>query len=99
LVLDYAFGELDLHRVEANVQPENHASIRLLKRLRFRKEGLTRKYLKIDGHWRDHERWAILAKSGGRADAAQQGARLCENFLKTPCVHPDPTGAGGAVSG
>ena len=60
LVLDRAFKELGLHRVEANVQPENSASIAVLRRCGFSKEGFSRRYLKINGRWRDHERWAIL---------------------------------------
>ena len=60
LSLKYAFTDLRLHRVEANVQPANRASIAVLKRSGFVKEGLSRRYLKISGKWRDHERWAIL---------------------------------------
>ncbi len=59
--LDYAFGVLDLHRVEANVQPANLRSLALIKRVGFRKEGLSPKYLSIGGQWCDHERWAILS--------------------------------------
>jgi ribosomal-protein-alanine N-acetyltransferase len=59
-VLRFAFNELKLHRVEANVQPGNVASIAVLKRNGFAKEGFSRRYLKIGGQWRDHERWAIL---------------------------------------
>ncbi len=59
LVLQRAFGELALHRVEANIQPNNQRSIELVKRAGFRCEGLSRRYLKIAGRWRDHERWAI----------------------------------------
>jgi len=59
LVLDHAFGELELHRVEANIQPKNRRSIALVKRAGFRLEGLSKRYLKIAGRWRDHERWAI----------------------------------------
>jgi ribosomal-protein-alanine N-acetyltransferase len=61
LVLDQAFGELGLHRLEANVQPGNLRSTRLVSELGFRLEGLSPRYLKIGGRWRDHERWAILA--------------------------------------
>jgi [ribosomal protein S5]-alanine N-acetyltransferase len=59
LVLRYAFCELRLHRLEANIQPANRASLRLAGRLGFRKEGYAPAMLFIDGAWRDHERWAI----------------------------------------
>jgi ribosomal-protein-alanine N-acetyltransferase len=59
-VLKKAFKELELHRVEANVQPGNKPSIAVLKRNGFTKEGFSRRYLKIGGRWRDHERWAII---------------------------------------
>lgn len=62
LVLDVAFGEMGLHRVEANIQPGNDPSIRLVRSLGFRYEGFSPNYLKIAGRWRDHERWAILAE-------------------------------------
>ncbi len=60
LVLDYAMKDLGLHRLEANIQPENSPSIKLVKKLGFRKEGFSPKYMEIGGKWRDHERWAIL---------------------------------------
>lgn len=60
LVLGFAFHDLKLHRVEANVQPTNLPSIRVLERNGFTKEGFSRRYLKIGGRWRDHERWAII---------------------------------------
>ena len=60
-VLRRAFGELRLHRLEANIQPGNAASIALVKACGFRREGFSPRYLKIGGRWRDHERWAILA--------------------------------------
>jgi ribosomal-protein-alanine N-acetyltransferase len=63
LVIGRAFGELGLHRLEANVQPANRPSIRLVSELGFRLEGLSPRYLKIAGRWRDHERWALLAES------------------------------------
>ncbi len=62
LVLDYAFEELGFHRLEANIQPANIASSALVRRLGFRKEGFSPRYLMIDGVWRDHDRWAILSE-------------------------------------
>ena len=61
-VITYAFNELKLHRLEANIQPGNRASKALVKTLGFRREGLSPRYLKINGRWRDHERWAILSE-------------------------------------
>jgi [ribosomal protein S5]-alanine N-acetyltransferase len=66
LAIDEAFRVLRLHRLEANVQPGNTASLRLVRRLGFRREGYSARYLKIGGRWRDHERWALLADSRGR---------------------------------
>ena len=60
LALDHCFREVRLHRVEANVRPENAASLRVVAKLRFRDEGLRRRYLYIDGDWRDHRSFALL---------------------------------------
>jgi ribosomal-protein-alanine N-acetyltransferase len=61
LVIKRAFGPMRLHRVEANIQPGNRPSKRLVSALGFRREGYSPRYLKIRGRWRDHERWALLA--------------------------------------
>ena len=62
LVLRHAFTDMRLHRVEANIQPGNHASIALVRRCGFVREGMSERYLKVGGRWRDHERWAIRAE-------------------------------------
>lgn len=59
-VIAKAFGAMKLHRLEANVQTDNLASIALLKACDFKKEGLSPKFLRKNGEWRDHERWALL---------------------------------------
>ena len=70
LVLRHAFLDLRLHRVEANIQPDNRASIGLASGAGFRREGFSPRYLKIAGRWRDHERWAILADDWRRRPSA-----------------------------
>lgn len=64
LLLRYAFEELHLHRVEANIQPGNQNSVRLVESLGFECEGYSPRFLRINGRWRDHERWALLADQG-----------------------------------
>jgi ribosomal-protein-alanine N-acetyltransferase len=62
LALDVAFRVLKLHRIEVNVQPTNRRSLALVARLRFTREGFSRRYVKIAGRWRDHVRYAMLAE-------------------------------------
>jgi ribosomal-protein-alanine N-acetyltransferase len=62
LVLARAFNDLRLHRLEANIQPGNTASIALVRKAGFVREGFSERYLKIGGRWRDHEHWAIRAE-------------------------------------
>jgi ribosomal-protein-alanine N-acetyltransferase len=62
LALSLAFDELGLHRLEANVRPENQASIALVRGAGFRLEGYSPRFLQIAGTWCDHERWALLAE-------------------------------------
>jgi [ribosomal protein S5]-alanine N-acetyltransferase len=81
LALHYAFAELKLHRLEANIQPGNVPSIALVKRAGFVQEGFSRKYLKICGRWRDHERWAILVDDWSHK-RAQAGTKTEDACLK-----------------
>jgi [ribosomal protein S5]-alanine N-acetyltransferase len=62
LVVERAFTDLALHRIEANIQPANAASIALVERCGFVREGFSERYLKIGGSWRDHARFAIRAE-------------------------------------
>jgi ribosomal-protein-alanine N-acetyltransferase len=63
LVLKQAFQKIKLHRLEANIQPNNRASLALVKKCGFVREGLSRRLIKVRGRWQDHERWAILAEN------------------------------------
>jgi len=65
-VIALAFGEMGLHRLEANIQPGNENSIRLVESLGFECEGYSPRYLKINGKWRDHERWALLSDQNSK---------------------------------
>ncbi|RKD76817.1 GNAT family N-acetyltransferase [Kushneria marisflavi] len=62
LVITQAFHHHRLHRLEANIQPANVASVALVKSLGFRLEGHSPRYLNIAGQWRDHDRYAITAE-------------------------------------
>ena len=59
LAVDFAFTNLGLHRLEANIQPANLRSLKLVADCGFTREGNSAEFLFIEGRWRDHERWAI----------------------------------------
>lgn len=60
--LAYAFGDASLHRVQAGVMPRNARSIRVLEKSGFRFEGLSLRYLQINGVWEDHNMYAITVE-------------------------------------
>lgn len=59
-IVPFVFDSLELHRLEAACLPTNMASMRLLERVGFKREGLARRYLRINGEWRDHVLFALL---------------------------------------
>lgn len=65
LAVRHAFQDLQLHRLEANIQPSNHASLRLIERAGFRREGYSPEMLFINGKWEGHERWALTVTMAG----------------------------------
>lgn len=71
LAADHAFGPAGLHRLEATVRPENVASIRVLTKLGFRREGLFERYLDVAGAWRDHLCFAVTVEEIGVGVAAR----------------------------
>ena len=76
LVVDHCFGPVGLHRLEATVRPENAASLRVLAKLGFREEGLFRRYLDVDGGWRDHFCFALTVEElppGGLVGRLRRG--------------------------
>jgi [ribosomal protein S5]-alanine N-acetyltransferase len=62
LVVDHCFGAARLHRIEANIRPENVASRRVVEKLGIRQEGIAERFLEIDGVWEDHVRYAITSE-------------------------------------
>jgi ribosomal-protein-alanine N-acetyltransferase len=62
LAVDHCFFNVGLHRVEANIRPENSASRRVVEKLGFREEGVRQRHLHIDGAWRDHICYALTAE-------------------------------------
>ena len=61
LIFRFAFMDLGLHRLEANIQPGNDRSLRLARKLGLRREGYSPGFIRIQGAWKDHERWAITS--------------------------------------
>ena len=59
-VISICFNDYQLHRIEANIIPRNIPSIRVVEKLGFEYEGTSRKYLKINGVWKDHHHYVLL---------------------------------------
>lgn len=58
--IEIIFKEYELNRIEAPITPNNKASIRVVQKLGFENEGISKKYLKVNGKWEDHMRWVLL---------------------------------------
>lgn len=61
MAIDHCFDSLQLHRIEINIRPENEASLRVVEKLGLREESMRANYLHIDGGWRDHRVFVVLA--------------------------------------
>ena len=59
LIFRYAFDDMDLHRLEADIQPDNAPSLNFARKVGFVREGYSPGFALINGSWKDHERWAI----------------------------------------
>lgn len=76
LVVEFAFRELKLHRIEAGVQPHNIGSIKVLLKAGFHQEGIAKKNVKVNGQWKDHQTLAILNEED--EDEGDQGAQAIQ---------------------
>jgi len=75
-VLQFAFADLRLHRIEIAIVPRNAPSRRVVEKLALRQEGIAVRFLEIDGVWEDHVRYAVTAE-----EWAERGPTLCQAWL------------------
>ncbi|OOW86611.1 alanine acetyltransferase [Xanthomonas campestris pv. vitiswoodrowii] len=87
----FAFGPLGLHRVMAQYVPENLRSARVLQRLGFQIEGYARRYLQLNGHWRDHVLTSRLRDDGALGEGTVDGRPLSGHSAR----ELDPSSIGG----
>ena len=96
LVADHCFTELGLHRVEICIRPENAASLRVVEKLGFRYEGLRRRYIHIDGGWRDHFAFALTVEDVPFGVLERwRSDRVDPNWAKVPAVDRIAAGIAG----
>ncbi|WP_245857631.1 GNAT family N-acetyltransferase [Mumia flava] len=65
MAMDHCFETVGLHRIEIAIRPENRSSLRVVEKLGLERVGLARRYLHIDGAWRDHVLFAATAEDVG----------------------------------
>ncbi|KAA9005468.1 GNAT family N-acetyltransferase [Paenibacillus spiritus] len=82
LLVDCGFRRLGLHRIEAGVMPHNIASIRVLEKSGFQKEGLARQNVRINGRWEDHQVLAILNPDDGEEGAEPEPGQATDKMEK-----------------
>lgn len=98
LAVDHCFFTVGLHRIEANIRPENHKSRRVVEKLGFREEGLRVRQLHIDGAWRDHLCYALTVEDVPRGLLAPwRRARSGRSDLPGPGSGSGRGGAPGAA--
>lgn len=97
LATDYCFGQLGLHRMEICIRPENAPSLRVVEKLGFRYEGLRRRYIHINGDWRDHYCFALVAEEvrqgvlrRWREGAVSPEAAMVSVLDRAAAAHPLP---------
>jgi ribosomal-protein-alanine N-acetyltransferase len=83
MAMDHCFFVIGLHRIEATIRPENHASRRVVEKLGFREEGLRRRSLHIDGAWRDHLCYALTAEDAAGGLLPRWRRALSESRSRT----------------
>ncbi|GAA1225935.1 GNAT family protein [Rhodoglobus aureus] len=95
LATDYCFFQLGLHRMEICIRPENAPSLRVVEKLGFRYEGLRRRFIHIDGDWRDHFCFALAVEEVPRgvlrrwqAGAAPEGDAHISTVDRTRAANP-----------
>ena len=72
MAIDHCFGPVGLHRIEVAIRPENTASLRVVEKLGIQEYGFARRYLHIDGEWRDHRLFAITREDLWRGPLVNQ---------------------------
>ncbi|MFO0734257.1 MAG: GNAT family protein [Labilithrix sp.] len=73
-VMDFAFGPAELHRLQAAIMPRNAASLRVIEKLEFRREGYAERYLQIAGRWEDHILFAKTSEEHVGAELPDRAA-------------------------